>query len=271
MVVLVCMVGHDYQRIIDGVNYWRAREPLETIYLIYDRKRDKYGYSSKVNAKELSEALAFAGQKPELVGVNPQSYEDVFAALYGILRREVDERGRKVLIDATSTTKEAYGAVVTVSLMFPNVSIYIVPPAERGWYVPDPSSPGFEDWFNKVRNVRGLTPQEIYLPGFRLEKPSEEEERVLLALEAHGGRADSIKSLIAWCGEDPTNPATKNRFSRLIDKLVAKGIVAEGPATKTKPVYLTNFGLVLAKALRTYYSSTTNLGRQPLEIPAVLK
>ncbi|RLF10032.1 MAG: hypothetical protein DRJ98_07070, partial [Thermoprotei archaeon] len=206
MVVLVCFVGHDYQRIIDGVNHWRAREPLENIYLVYDRKRDKYGYASKLNAKDLSEVLAFAGQRPELVGVNPQSYEDVFASLYGILRREVDERGRRVLVDATSTTKEAYGAVVTVSLMFPNVSIYVVPPAERGWYVPEPDTPGFEEWFHRVRSVRGLMPQEIYLPGFRLERPSEDEERVLLALEMHGGKTDSIKTLIKWCNEDPNNP-----------------------------------------------------------------
>ncbi len=264
MVVMVCFVGHDYQRIIDGVNYWRSREPLENIYLVFDRKRDKYGYASKLNARDLADALAFAGQRPELVGVNPQSYDDVFAALYGILRREVDERGRRVLVDATSTTKEAYGAVVTVALMFPGVSIYIVPPAERGWYVPDPESPGFEEWFQRVRSVKGLTPQEIHLPGFRLERPSEEEERVLMALEEHGGRTDSIKSLIKWCGEDPSNPAVKNRFSRLIDKLVAKGVVAEGPAAKTKPVALTNFGRVLAKALKTYYS------QQPEQRPVVL-
>ena len=262
MVVLVCFVGHDYQRIIDGVSYWRVREPLESIYLMYDRKRDKYGYASRLNTKELAEALAFAGQRPAQVGVNPQSYDDVFAALYSVLRREVDERGRRVLVDATSTTKEAYGAVVTVSLMFPGVSIYVVPPAERGWYVPDPESPSFEDWFRRVRGVRGLAPQEIHLPGFRLERPSEDEERVLIALEEHEGRADSIKSLIRWCGEDPSSPAVKNRFSRLIDKLTVKGMVAEGPAAKTKPVALTGFGLVLAKALKAYYS-------QPPELKAV--
>ncbi|MCX8205279.1 MAG: DUF6293 family protein [Candidatus Nezhaarchaeota archaeon] len=265
MVVMVCFVGHDYQRILDGVNYWRSREPLEKIYLVYDRKRDKYGYASKLNADELAEALTFAGQRPELVSTNPQSYEEVFTALYRILRREVDE-GKKVLIDATSTTKEAYGAVVTVSLMFPRVSIYVVPPAERGWYVPEPSAPGFEEWFQRVRSVKGLTPQEIYLPGFRLERLSEEEERVLMTLEEHGGRADSIKSLIQWCGEDPSSPAVKNKFSRLIDKLVEKGIAAEGPAAKTKPTSLTTFGRILAKALKHYYAKTHEAKPAPITL-----
>ncbi|MEM1538205.1 MAG: DUF6293 family protein [Candidatus Nezhaarchaeales archaeon] len=255
MVSLVCMVGHDYQRILDGVNHWRSKEPIEAIYLIYDKKKDKYGYASQKNSKELVDELAFAGQRPTQIGVNPQSYEDVFSTIYLVLRKEVDECKRKVLIDATSTTKEAYGAIVTVSLMFPGVSVYVVPAAQdqRGWYVPEPKSPGFDEWFEKVRSVRGQTPQEIYLPGSRLERPSQEEERVLMILEERGGRVDSIKTLIEWCGETPTIPAVKNRFSRLVDKLVSKGLVIEEPSGKTKPLKLTGFGLVMAKALKNYH------------------
>lgn len=255
MVVLVCMVGHDYQRILDGVNYWRNKEPIEAIYLVYDKKRDKYGYPSQRNARELADELAFAGQRPTQLGVNPQSYEDVFSTMYSILRREVDERKRRVFVDATSTTKEAYGAIVTVSLMFPGVSIYVIPPApdQRGWYVPEPKTPGFEEWFNRVRSVRGQSPQEIYLPGSRLEHPSPEEERVLVILEDHGGRVDSIKTLIEWCGENSAMPAVKNRFSRLVDKLASKGLVVEEPSGKTKPLKLTGFGIVMARALKHYH------------------
>lgn len=254
MVVLICFVGHDYQRILDGVNYWRLKEPIENIYLIYDRKRDKYGQASRANVEDLSKALTFAGQQPELVGVNPQSYEDVFVSIYGILRSRADEEGRRVLIDVTSTTKEAYGAVVTTSLMFPNVSIYVVPPAERGWYIPEASTKEYEEWFNRVRSMRGLPPQEIYLPGFRLEElTSEEEERVLLALESYGGSASSIKNLIEWCNEDPNNPAVKSKYSRLIAKLASKGVLTEGTVTKTKPIHLTGFGFVLSRALKAYH------------------
>lgn len=255
MVSLICMVGHDYQRILDGVNHWRSKEPIEAIYLIYDKKRDKYGAASQRNVRDLVDELAFAGQKPAQLGVNPQSYEEVFSTVYSILRREVDEQGRKVLIDATSTTKEAYGAIVTVSLMFQGVSVYVVPPApdQRGWYVPEPKAPGFEEWFNMVRSVRGQPPQEIYLPGSRLERPSQEEERVLMILEERGGRVDSIKTLIEWCGENPTVPAVKNRFSRLVDKLASKGLIAEELSGKTKPLKLTGFGLVMARALKHYH------------------
>lgn|GEM_PF-325899 len=250
MVVLMCFVGHDYQRIIDGINYWRMREPIEAIYLFYDKKRDPYGYASKRNTRDLEKALTFAGSKPKVIGINPQDYEDVFTSLYKALKIEVVDNGRKVLIDATSTTKEAYGAAVTVSLMFPKVGIYIVPPAERGWYIPEPGTPEYENWFSRVRMRRGTQPQEIYLPGNRLEHPSFEEMKILLALIEHGGKADSIKSIIKWCGENPRSPAVKNRFSRLIAKLVSKGLIAEEPSTRTKRLRLTDFGRVFAKALR---------------------
>jgi len=246
----MCFVGHDYQRIIDGINYWRMREPIEAIYLFYDKKRDPYGYASRRNTKDLEKALTFAGSKPKIIGINPQDYEEVFTSLYKSLKSEVIDNGRKVLIDATSTTKEAYGAAVTVSLMFPKVGIYIVPPAERGWYIPEPGTPEYENWFSRVRMRRGTQPQEIYLPGNRLEHPSFDEMKILLALIEHGGKANSIKSIIKWCKEDPTNPAVKNRYSRLIAKLVSKGLLIEEPSTRTKRVRLTEFGRVFAKALR---------------------
>ncbi len=251
MVVLMCFVGYDYQRIIDGINYWRVREPIEAIYLFYDKKRDVYGYASQRNARDLERALTFAGSKPRRVGINPQDYEDVFTSLYRALKVEVIDYGRRVLIDATSTTKEAYGAAVTVSLMFPRVSIYVVPPAERGWYIPEPGTPEYEEWFSRVRMRKGTIPQEIYLPGSRLEHPNLDEMKILVALIEHGGRAESIKSIIKWCGENPSSPAVKNRYSRLIKKLISKGMIIEEPSTKTKKLRLTGFGRVFAKALKS--------------------
>jgi len=252
MVVLICMVGHDYQRILDGVNYWRRKYPIEAIHILYDRKKDKYGYASRRNAKDLEEALSFAGSKPILIGYNPQSYPDVFSTLYSIIRFEVMDMERRVLIDTTSTTKEAYGAAVTCALMFSDVTLYVVPPAERGWYIPEPGMPEYEEWFSKVRNVNGLDPQEIFLPGYRLENPKEDEERIVSILLAHGGVSDSIRSIIEWCGENPENAAVKNKYSRLIDSLVRKGLVREIPQAKVKRVELTPFGKILALGLKYY-------------------
>jgi hypothetical protein len=155
-------------------------EPLEKIYLLFDNKRDKYGYASQKNVEELSAALTFATAEPTVIGYNPQSFENVFCTLYKILTREIELHRRGVLIDTTSTTKEAYGATVTISLMFRNVRIYIVPPQERGWYVPSPEDEVFKQWFTKTRNVKGMIPQEIYLPGQRLKHPNMEEKTVLL-------------------------------------------------------------------------------------------
>ncbi len=246
------MVGHDYQRILDGVNCWRKRYPIETIYILYDRKKDKYGYASRRNAKDLERALSFAGSKPILIGYNPQSYPDVFSTLYSIIRFEVVDMERKVLIDTTSTTKEAYGAAVTCALMFSDVTLYIVPPAERGWYIPEPGMPEYEEWFNKVRSINGLEPQEIFLPGYRLENPKEDEEKIISLLLNHGGISDSIRSIIEWCNENPENAAVKNKYSRLIDSLVRKGLVKEVPQAKVKRVELTPFGKILALGLKYY-------------------
>jgi len=254
MATFICFVGHDFMRIIDGINYWKGREVIDDIFLVQDRKKDKYGYASRLNARELQKVLTFAGKEPYVISVNPQSYEDVFSVMYSVVRREVEDLGRRVYIDATSTTKEAYGAVVTVALMFQGVKLYIVPPAERGWYVPDVDSPEFQSWFSKVRSVRGLQPQEIFLPGFRLEKLSYEEEKVLMILDSKGGGADSIKTLIKWYGEDPRDSRVKNKFSRLVNKLVSKGLLIEETGARAKAIRLTDFGRVYAKALRYHYA-----------------
>lgn len=250
MLSLICMVGNDYQRILDGVNHWKTVESIDAIYLLYDNKQDKYGYASQQNADELQTTLASLRTQPAITGYNPQSYQDVFSKLYAILNREVEQYNRHVLIDSTSTTKEAYGATVTISLMFKNVRIYIVPPRERGWYVPSPNDEVFNAWFQKTRNVKGMNPQEIYLPGQRLKRPNKDETLVLLKLNEHEGYTEMISSLIQWCSYDPHNPVIKNRFSRIIKRLETKGFVIKSNSSKGKRVQLTQFGKVYAEAVK---------------------
>ena len=250
MASIICMVGNDFQRIIDGVNYWRMGEPLQRIYILFDEKQDKYGFASQKNAEELTDALTFARSKPVIQGYNPQSFENVFCTLYKLLKTEVERYRRRVFIDTTSTTKEAYGATVTISLMFKNVRIYIVPPQERGWYIPSPDDEVFKNWFRKTRNVKGLAPQEIYLPGQRLKHPNAEEKLVLLELNAHGGQSPTITSLITWCQHDPQDPVTKNRYSRIVKRLEAKGFVEKRTSSRGKSVSLTHFGQIFAEAMK---------------------
>jgi len=102
--------------------------------------------------------------------------------------------------------------------------------------------------------VRGLQPQEIFLPGFRLEKLSYEEEKALMILESRGSEADSIKTLIRWCSEDPKDPRVKNKFSRLVNKLVSKGLLISETGARAKAIKLTDFGRIYAKALRRHYA-----------------
>jgi DNA-binding MarR family transcriptional regulator len=246
------MVGNDYQRIIDGINHWKESEFIDSTYLLFDEKKDKYGFASQINAEELVNTLKSLRLRPRKLRYNPQSYENVFSTLYNILKKEVEERQRKVLIDTTSTTKEAYGATVTISLMFKNVRIYIVPPIERGWYVPSPKDPNFEEWFLRTRSIKGDLPQEIYLPGQRLEQPTDPEKIVLIRLFAKGGYSNTLGSIIKWCKCDPLDPVTKNRFSRLIRRLEKKGFVEKRRVGREKEVYLTLFGKILAQSVKEY-------------------
>ena len=244
------MVGNDYQRIIDGVDHWRGEESIEATYLLFDYKRDKYGFASQKNVEELCISLAQQGPKPVTIGFNPQSFENVFGTFYRILRKEVERYGRYALIDATSTTKEAYGATITIALMFRNVRIYIVPPRERGWYVPSPEDEGFKEWFAKTRSVRGMQPQEIYLPGQRLKQPDKDEVTVLLRLNEHQGLSDTVTSIIRWCRGDPRDPVVKNHYSRIISRLEEKGFVEKESSKQGKEVHLTRFGKILTEAIK---------------------
>ena len=249
MVVLICMVGNDYQRIIDGVDHWKGKELIKATYLLFDKKQDKYGFASQTNVKELSSYLA-QSSKPVTVGYNPQSFENVFSTFYSILKKEVERYGRDALIDATSTTKEAYGATVTIALMFKNVRIYIVPPKERGWYVPSPQDEGFGEWFAKTRSVRGMQPQEIYLPGQRLKQPDKNEITVILKLREHQGFSDTVTAIIKWCRRNPKDPVVKNHYSRIISRLEEKGFVEKESTKQGKEVRLTRFGEILAEAIK---------------------
>jgi len=249
MVCVMCMVGNDYQRILDGVEYWGRDDKIESLYLLYDNKQDKYGFVSRANAEELVKAFSLRYSRPTAIGCNPQDFANVFCTIHPILHREAEQLRRRVLIDTTSTTKEAYGAVVTVSLMFKGVRIYVVPPRERGWYVPSPQDPNFQEWFRRTRNISGLDPLEIYLPGERFERPRRDEEKILATLKEHGGSADALVTLMRWCDEDPADPVAKNRFSRIVTRLDKKGFVKKTSAQREKRVTLTRFGEIYAEAL----------------------
>lgn len=269
---LVCMIGFDYQRTLDGIKHWYALRGIRKTYLLYDKKKDKYGYASLHNTRELEKDLKLFN--PQIMGYNPQSYEDTFIILYGIIRSEVDQNDNRLLIDCTSSTKEAYGAAITISLMSKDVAVYITPPKVRGAEVPEhnqetcPMCKGggrlsFDEWFTEKREIGGLTPQLVHLPGSRLERPTREEEFVLTRLEEHKGQAESIKSLITWCGENPFDSAIKNRFSRMITKLCDAGFLGEETGAKLKPVRLTDFGRIFARALKAYQSIQPKVSPEP--------
>jgi predicted transcriptional regulator len=250
MAILVAMVGFDYQRILDGINFWRKTKPIEQIYLLFDEKNDAYGFISQKNVEDLKKALNFAGTEPLTARYNPQSYESTFGVLYKILKKEAEQGGKEVYIDSTSTAKEAYGAVVTVALMFNGVKLYVVPPKERDWYFPSPQSQGFNQWFDKVRLRGGALPQEIFLPGYRLTQPDKNELKIILQLMEHNGNSESLTDIISWCKANPHNPVVKNRYSRLIKKLEENGFVETEYATREKKITLTGFGMTLAKAVK---------------------
>ncbi len=253
MASLVVLVGFDFRRVIDGVRYWHRFIPIEHIYLLYDRRKDTFGYASRRNTEDLHKVLSFAFHQPTKIGVNMQSYDDVFSILYVVLKKETHEYSRDVYIDVTSTSKEAYGATLVASLLFQRrVHPYIVPSSIPEWEVFRQEQIDFEEWFTKVRNIQGREPIEIFLPPVEPRLPDRNGERILIVLLDHGGKAPSIKRLIEWCNEDPTDPVIKNRFSRIIRKLINEGLVISKAGSRNKPLHLTGFGFVLAKALKKF-------------------
>lgn len=267
MVTLICMVGNDYRRIVDGVDYWRDRESIEALYLFFDHKKDKYGFASQINTEELSVSLVHDAVKPKAVGLDPQSFGDVFCTFYSILTIEAEKYKRQILVDATSTTKEAYGATITVALMFNNVRVYIVPPNERGWYVPSPNDKSFKEWFSKTRSIGGLSPQEIYLPGQRLKQPDKNELTILRKLHEHQDYSNTVTSIIRWCKADSEDPVVKNRFSRNIRRLEEKGLVEKRVTGQGKEVRLTNFGKIISEANKRSRALQQDSKRQKTRLP----
>ena len=267
MVVTIHYVGFHPTMILDGFEKLRVSKPIEKVYLLYDRKNDRYGAVSKYNAKRLAQVISFF--KPILVGVNPLSYDSVFSRLYSILNLEVRENRRDVYIDCTDMPQGAMSAVITLSLLFgsappdappgftPRVYVYTVSPERRGEFIPPPESPSFYDWVEKKDNKRGVSFEFIPLPSSRLmlieneENPESKERKILEVLYLKKGRADSLKSLIEWCeGEGASSdPRIKNEYSRLVSRLVRKGLVYKSYGGKVRRIGLTEFGRICISAV----------------------
>jgi len=252
MVVVIEYVGFHPTMALEGFNYIRMKKPIEGVYILYDSKRDRYGAASRRNAEKLIKKLEFF--KPIKVGVNPQSQLSIFSTLYAILRLEVGERRREAYIDITDMPPEAVATTAIVSTLFKDVHLYVVPARERGDFIPPPESPKFEEWLEEKDGKKGMEPLEIALPNVRLRFFEEGEEglsiRILSTLYEKGGEASSIKDLIRWCGGRATDPATKNRFSRIIDSLSRKGFLYKVHKGRERRIILTEFGKIYAKALR---------------------
>lgn len=251
LATLVIFIGYDYQRTLDGIHFWISRGVgIGKVYLIYNRRKDKFGIASLRNMKDIKNELGIF--KPECIGVDPLDYEEVFKTLYRILKKEVDENNQEVWVDPSATAEEAFAATITIALMFKGTKIYIVPPEVRGPTIPEfERREEYDKWYADIRSRRGSTPREIYLPPHRLSRPLGEEEEVLLKLEEHGGSAPSLLDLIKWCkGSFEPQSALKAKYSRLIGRLEELGFVRTERLTKTREVRLTDFGKIYAKAAK---------------------
>ncbi|RLE79894.1 MAG: hypothetical protein DRJ52_07490, partial [Thermoprotei archaeon] len=226
MVVVVLYICFNPTLALDGFEYLRRLKPIEKVYILYDMKKDRYGAVSKRNAKKVYRKLSFF--RPQPVKVNPVSFENVFFKLYPLVYAESLE-GREIYIDVTSMPPEMVSCVTTIALMVPRVYLYVVPAIQRGDFIPNPGTPRFEEWLEEKDNKRGLEPVKLMLPEERLEILDDSEkplaERILITLYEKGGKANAIKDLIEWCGENPRDNVVKNRYSRMIDDLVRKGLV----------------------------------------------
>jgi hypothetical protein len=209
---------------------------------------------SRRNAEELKEKLEILD--PIMVGFNPIDQRSVFRAIYGIMSKARKE-GEEVLIDVTSATNIAQGIALTIALMFSNARVYSVPSERPAWYVQGSiGDQKFQEWFERARNQPSLEPNEIQLPGYRLEPHTKHEEKewmrerkLLILLMEHGGEADSISDIIRWFGHKAASSTLRNRFSRIVSRLEMKGLIDTEKGSKMKVISLTEFGKIWAEAL----------------------
>ncbi|RLE63946.1 MAG: hypothetical protein DRJ47_08730 [Thermoprotei archaeon] len=268
MAVIVLYAGFHPSMAMDGLRNFMKNTGVETIYILYDNKHDRYGAVSRYNMRKLMRELGFFNPIP--VPINPQSQKSVFSRLYALLDHEVNEKGRSVYIDVTDMPPECVATVSMVSMLYKGVRLYVVPTMEKGDFIPPPGTPRFEEWVQEKDNKRGLEPIEIKAPnivsrerGIFREGEENLATRIILVLYEHGGKVKAIKDLIKWCGDDPLDPATKNRYSRLIDELVKQGIVYKSFSGKRRSVSLTDIGRILAEAFIESHTFRRKVSRIP--------
>ncbi|OYT31010.1 MAG: hypothetical protein B6U94_04550 [Thermofilum sp. ex4484_79] len=250
MVVTVHYVSFHPTLIYDGFERIRLAYPVERVYLLYDGKQDKYGYVSKYNVRRLSRALSFF--KPILFPVNPLSFKSVYSRMYSILKYE-EESGRDVLIDITDMPSIMSSAVTVAVVQFRNAKIYSVQPESRGDFIPEPETIEFEEWVARKDNKRALELLGVGLPNNRKEILDTSKDfdkiRILKLLYNKGGKADSIKSLIKWSGEEVT-AINKAQYSRWVSELEDKGLIQREYRGRNRRVILTELGKAYVEALR---------------------
>ncbi len=259
MTVIICLVGTHFRRPFDGVRHWSKLQGITRLYLLYsnveaDDETAIFSYMSRRNAEELKERLEI--MDPIMVGYDPMDHRDAFRTLYSIFD-QARRDGEEVLIDTTSTTNLTQGVALTIALMFRNARVYTVPSKQPAWYVSgEIGDEKFEEWFENARNQPSMDPLEISLPGYRLEPHTKHEERewgvekeVIKLLREHGGEADSISDIIRWSGHRAASSTLRNRYSRIVNRLEMKGLVAADKGSKMKVISLTEFGTIFAEAL----------------------
>ena len=259
MTVIVCLVGTHLHRPFAGIRYWSKLQGITRLYLLYSDVETEdetaiFSYMSLRNAEELYEKLEIL--EPIMVGYDPMDQRSAFRTIYGILSR-AGEEGEEALIDITSTTNLTQGIALTIALMFRNARVYTVPSKKPAWYVNGRiGDKRFEEWFQNARNQSALEPIEIRLPGYRLEPHTKHEEKewemerhLLRLLREKGGSADSVSTLIRWFGYNTPSSTLRNRFSRIVSRLEAKGLIESEKGSKMKSIQLTEFGSIYAEAL----------------------
>ncbi|RLF14504.1 MAG: hypothetical protein DRJ66_05920 [Thermoprotei archaeon] len=249
MVSIATFIGPYVKGVLQGIRYWNSKVPIQRIYVIYDRRRNAIARLSQINADNIYKLVSSALHELIRIPINMGSYEDVFSTLYVLIRYEEQIRKSNVLIDITGANVKVLSALFSLSHIFPEVKLYSLP--VRDDLIADLSI-SVEEFYEELdKNM--FEPYEIPLPKHDPLEISYEEEMILLILLRHGGRANSIRSLIEWYGEDPLDPAVKNKFSRLIKKLSDKGLIEANPRARTKAISLTELGRSIALGIKKFY------------------
>jgi len=240
--VLIAPVGYYENRLWASI----FRSGAEKVYLVKSE-----GPLKKITdylADSLRSKLGPCAQVIDLETADFSNLSSVYKTFVKIVARELSTtENTKVIIDITSTTKEAAIAATLISQLF-DVTISYVPRKEKLKWIASYRSP---EAFLEEKKVDREDQGAGYLQ-YRIKASPLGDDEITALKTVHMKDFDSMNDLINYIGEvkkSPTDSAFQKYWSRVIHRLRDRGLLETVGETKAKQVRLTEIGSGLIEGI----------------------